>query len=142
MNYIINFFESLELTDVYCNIEFESNYEIITVNKNNNHYLFKFHKSSPIFRTNLCKEILLITEDDADLKININHPLSLYFDKKKEKQSIEFLQDISISLYEQDFLQQFENKIQSYSNFQKIYSHCKMEIRFPEKKIHIKKTKI
>lgn len=142
MNYLLKFFELLKFSKVMCDLEFEMLYEIITVTKRNDCYLFKCHKSSPLLRTNLCQEIILITEESADFKIKLNHPLSLYFDRKAENISIEDIKNIDIQLFEQDFTEHFVKAIEHYPNFQKIYSHSKLEMRLPEKQIHIKKTKI
>lgn len=142
MNYIIKFFENLNLTYVGDNMEFECCYEIITIREYNNSYLMYFHKTSAMFKSNLCQEILLLTEDIADLQIKHNHPLCIYFDSKKTNTKFNHLENINIREFEHNFIQQFEEKIEKYPNFQKIYSYYKLENRLPEKKIIIKKTKI
>lgn len=140
MNYLIDFFESLKFDKIMSNIEFFSENEQLTISRGNKAYLFYFSKVPSIFRSNLCKEIMLLTEDNAHLKLDFNNQLAEYLELKIENKSVEkFIKSEKIEC-PKDFLSQFEEKLTTYYNFNYIYLTLKMK-NHEQKKI-IKNPKI
>ena len=142
MKYLIDFFESLEFDTIAFNIEFSNESEQLTITKRNNAYLFSFSKIPSIFRSNLCKQIMLITENNADLKLDFNNQLAEYLELKFQNKSVgTFIESKKLEC-PKDFISKFEEKLASYPNFN--YTYLTLEVKEKElgqKKI-IKKSKI
>ena len=142
MNYLIDFFESLNFDRIMSNIEFSTENEQLTITKENEAYLFYFSKIPSIFRSNLCKEILFITEDNAHLKLEFNNQLAEYLELKFQNKSIEtFIKSEKIE-FPKGFIHQFEEKLTTYHNFNYIYLTLEIKDKYPEQKKIIKKTKV
>jgi hypothetical protein len=142
MNYLIDFFESLKFDKIFSDIEFSTENEQLTITKGNKAYLFYFSKVPDIFRSNLCKEIMLITEDSADLKLDFNNQLADYLELKFKNKSVEAFIESKKMEYPEDFISQLEEKLTAYSNFNYIYLTLEMRKKYPEQKEIIKKTKV
>jgi hypothetical protein len=142
MNYLIDFFDLLKFDKIMSNIEFSTENEQLTITKGNEAYLFYFSKVPSFFRSNLCKEIMLITEDNAHLKLDMNNQLAEYFNLKSQNKSVEkFIKSKEID-YPKDFLSQFEEELAKYYSFNYIYLTLEIENKYPEQKKIIRKSKI
>lgn len=142
MNHIIEFFESLRFNKVLSQLEFFDEYEQVNITKGSNAYLFYFTKSSALFRTNPCSEIMLISESNADLKLDFNNSLAQYLEFKLHNKSVENLVKSNPLDIPADFLSQFQEKLMSYKSFNCSYLTLKINNQCPERKIDIKKVKI
>lgn len=147
MNYLINFFESFK-TDLInvgeenFNLEFSGKNEQLTITRGDNAYLFYFTNQPDMFRSNLCKEIIIINEENADLKLEFNNQLAEYLELKlKNKPVTSFMNSKEIE-YPRSFMSQFEEKITRYNHFSYIYLSLKMKHKFPESNKKTQKLKI
>lgn len=142
MKYIINFLESLNVDRIISNLEFSTKNEQITVYKASTQYLFYFTKKPDIFRSNLCKEIINLTEDIAHLKLGFNNTLSHYLDLKFNDKSVEsFIQSSQLDI-PKEFISQFEEKLTSYNSLNYIYLTLKINSQYPQYNSNTKKIKI
>jgi len=147
MNYIINFFESFQPDIIHIgsgnsNLEFAGKNEQLTITRSENAYLFYFSKKADMFRSNLCKEIIMINENTADLKLEFNNQLADYFELKLKNKPITSFMDSEEIEYPISFISQFEEKITQYNNFSYVYLSLKMKNKFPESNKTSKKMKI
>jgi hypothetical protein len=141
MNHLINFFESLTFDRIASNLEFSTKDEQLTIRKGNEAYLFYFSKVPSMFRTNLCQEILLISEDNAHLKLEFNNSLGEYIELKLFEKSVEKLMNSEELKFPENFMVEFEDKLASHPGLNYIYLTLKIKDKSPEQK-QIKKSKI
>lgn len=139
MNDLIDFFELLKFDKIASNIEFSTQQEQLTITKGNSSYLFYFTQIPSIFRSNLCKEIIMITEDNAHLKLDFNNQLSEYLELKFQGKSVKESKKIKCP---EDFISKFEEKLSTYYSFNYIYLKLKIKDENPDEKKTIKKSKI
>lgn len=147
MSYLIDFFESLntDLTNIESNkfnLEFSVKNEQLTITKGERAYLFYFTNRTDMFKNNLCREIIMIDENNAHLKLGFDNPLAQYLDLKLKNKSITFFMKSEEIQCPQSFIFEFEEKIAKYSHFSYLYLTLKMQNKY--KKIHkqTKKVKI
>lgn len=141
MNYLINFFESLKFDKIESNIEFSTKDEQLTIRKGNDSYLFHFSTVPSFFRSNICQEILLISEDAAHLKLEFNNQLSEYLELKFQNKSVEKLLNSEDIECPEEFMSQFEEKLALHPGLNYIYLGLKVKPSSSEQN-KIKKSKI
>lgn len=142
MNHLIDFFESLAFDNITSNLEFSTENEQLTITKRTTEYLFYFSKRADIFRGNLCKEIILVTEDNAHLKLDLNNQLAEYLDLKENCQSIKKFATLEQLACPKEFLCQLEEKLNTYHNLNYLYLTLKIKDKNSEEKKIVKKSKI
>lgn len=138
MSIIINFLEELKVESIYDNqIELSFSKDILFINKGIDYYYFMFAKV-PNFSSNLCREIVMVSEKQHDFKIKkTDNELSHYLDCKINKKEMkEFLEND-----EQELIELFEDKLKSYSNLSSLFLTIKLSNNLESKKNH-RKSKI